>query len=213
MFQYENKLSKDFNDMIKKIDLNIKDLNLNKSDKILFNETNNLLSTASLILIKMYENSKNFSIKDLEKKYKILENKKKEISKLSNKLQINILNKIENTKNDEMQTLLEHNEQPIDVNYLTNYNESLLNDTLRNLRQINENLIESSVVLKGQGNQLQTSSQTMDNGIHNVKEGNKILNHIKCTSLCNKIWMMIVNILLFVIILLLIILKVISYLK
>ena len=50
MFQYENKLSKDFNDMIKKIDLNIKDLNLNKSDKILFNETNNLLSTASLIL-------------------------------------------------------------------------------------------------------------------------------------------------------------------
>ena len=213
MFQYENKLSKDFNDMIKKIDLNIKDLNLNKSDKILFNETNNLLSTASLILIKMYENSKNFSIKDLEKKYKILENKKKEISKLSNKLQINILNKIENTKNDEMDTLLEHDEQPIDVNYLTNYNESLLNDTLRNLRQINENLIESSVVLKGQGNQLQTSSQTMDNGIHNVKEGNKILNHIKCTSLCNKIWMMIVNILLFVIILLLIILKVISYLK
>ena len=90
MFQYENKLSKDFNDMIKKIDLNIKDLNLNKSDKILFNETNNLLSTASLILIKMYENSKNFSIKDLEKKYKILENKKKEISKLSNKLQINL---------------------------------------------------------------------------------------------------------------------------
>ena len=161
----------------------------------------------------MYENSKNFSIKDLEKKYKILENKKKEISKLSNKLQINILNKIENTKNDEMDTLLEHDEQPIDVNYLTNYNESLLNDTLRNLRQINENLIESSVVLKGQGNQLQTSSQTMDNGIHNVKEGNKILNHIKCTSLCNKIWMMIVNILLFVIILLLIILKVISYLK
>ena len=54
MFKYENKLSKDFNDMIKKIDLNIKDLNLNKSDKILFNETNNLLSTASLILIKMY---------------------------------------------------------------------------------------------------------------------------------------------------------------
>ena len=213
MFQYENKLSKDFNDMIKKIDLNIKDLNLNKSDKILFNETNNLLSTASLILIKMYENSKNYSIKDLEKKYKILENKKKEISKLSNKLQINILNKIENTKNDEMDTLLEHDEQPIDVNYLTNYNESLLNDTLRNLRQINENLIESSVVLKGQGNQLQTSSQTMDNGIHNVKEGNKILNHIKCTSLCNKIWMMIVNILLFVIILLLITLKVISYLK
>jgi len=213
MFQYENKLSKDFNDMIKKIDLNIKDLNLNKSDKILFNETNNLLSTASLILIKMYENSKNFSIKDLEKKYKILENKKKEISKLSNKLQINILNKIENSKNEEMDTLLEHDEQPIDVNYLTNYNESLLNDTLRNLRQINENLIESSVVLKGQGNQLQTSSQTMDNGIHNVKEGNKILNHIKCTSLCNKIWMMIVNILLFVIILLLIILKVISYLK
>ena len=213
MFQYENKLSKDFNDMIKKIDLNIKDLNLNKSDKILFNETNNLLSTASLILIKMYENSKNFSIKDLEKKYKILENKKKEISKLSNKLQINILNKIENSKNEEMDTLLEHDEQPIDVNYLTNYNESLLNDTLRNLRQINENLIESSVVLKGQGNQLQTSSQTIDNGIHNVKEGNKILNHIKCTSLCNKIWMMIVNILLFVIILLLIILKVISYLK
>ncbi len=213
MFQYVNKLSKDFNEMIKKIDLNIKDLNLNKSDKNLLNETNNLISNASLILVKLYENSNNYPIKDLENKFKILENKKKEITNISNKLQINLLNKVENSKNEEMETLLEHDEQPIDVNYLTNYNESLLNETLRNLRQVNENLIESSVVLAQQGNQLKISSERMDNGIHNVKEGNKILNHIKCSSLCNKIWMLIVNILLFVIILLLITLKVISYLK
>ena len=213
MFTYQNELSKQFNDIIKKIDSNINDLNLNQCDNDLITETNKFLSSASLILLQMNENSYNFPIKEIEEKYKELENRKKKISIILNKLNINLLNKVETKGDDEMKTLLEHNEQPIDVNYLTNYNESLLNETLRNLRQVNENLIESSVVLKGQGNQLQTSSQTMDNGIHNVKEGNKILNHIKCTSLCNKIWMMIVNILLFVIILLLIILKVISYLK
>ncbi len=213
MFQYVNKLSKDFNEMIKKIDLNIKDLNLNKSDKNLLNDTNNLLSSASLILVKMYENSNNFPIKDLENKYKILENKKKEITNISNKLQINLLNKVENSKNEEMETLLEHDEQPIDVNYLTNYNEALLDGTLKNLREINSNLQDTAISLKNQGEQLKLSSQKMDINSQQVKEGSKLLNEINCSSMCNKIWMFIVNILLFVIILLLIMLKLLSYLR
>jgi hypothetical protein len=211
MFQYVNKLSKDFNEMIKKIDLNIKDLNLNKSDKNLLNETNNLISNASLILVKLYENSNNYPIKDLENKFKILENKKKEITNISNKLQINLLNKVENSKNEEMETLLEHDEQPIDVNYLTNYNEALLDGTLKNLREINSNLQDTAISLKNQGEQLKLSSQKMDINSQQVKEGSKLLNEINCSSMCNKIWMFIVNILLFVIILLLIMLKLLSY--
>ena len=112
-----------------------------------------------------------------------------------------------------MQTLLEHNEQPIDVNYLTNYNEKLLSGTIKNLKDINENLKETAVDLKNQGNQLKISNEKMDINLEKINEGNKILKNIDCNSMCNKIWMFVVNILLFIIILLLIVFKIISYLK
>ena len=161
----------------------------------------------------MNENSFNIPINDIEEKYKELENRKKKISTISNKLNLNLLNKVETKGDDEMQTLLEHNEQPIDVNYLTNYNEALLDGTLKNLREINSNLQDTAISLKNQGEQLKLSSQKMDVNSQQVKEGSKLLNEINCSSMCNKIWMFIVNILLFVIILLLIMLKLLSYLR
>ena len=213
MFPYQNKLSKEFNDIINKIDSNINDLNSNQYDNNLITETNKFISSASLILLKMNENSFNIPINDIEEKYKELENRKKKISTISNKLNLNLLNKVETKGDDEMQTLLEHNEQPIDVNYLTNYNEALLDGTLKNLREINSNLQDTAISLKNQGEQLKLSSQKMDINSQQVKEGSKLLNEINCSSMCNKIWMFIVNILLFVIILLLIMLKVLSYLR
>ena len=213
MFPYQNKLSKEFNDIINKIDSNINDLNSNQYDNNLITETNKFISSASLILLKMNENSFNIPINDIEDKYKELENRKKNISTISNKLNLNLLNKVETKGDDEMQTLLEHNEQPIDVNYLTNYNEALLDGTLKNLREINSNLQDTAISLKNQGEQLKLSSQKMDVNSQQVKEGSKLLNEINCSSMCNKIWMFIVNILLFVIILLLIMLKLLSYLR
>ena len=213
MFSYENKLTKEFNNIIQKIDSNIKDININKLDNYLITETNKYLSSASLILLKMHEDSYNIPIKDIENKYKELEKRKKELSNITNKLNMNILNTIENKKDDEIQTLLEHNEKPIDVNYLTNYNEKLLDGTLKNLREINNNLKETSIGLKNQGEKLIYSNEKMDINNQHVKEGNKIINDINCSSMCNKIWMFIINILLFVIILLLIMLKVLSYLR
>jgi hypothetical protein len=213
MFPYQNKLSKEFNDIINKIDSNINDLNSNQYDNNLITETNKFISSASLILLKMNENSFNIPINDIEEKYKELENRKKKISTISNKLNLNLLNKVETKGDDEMQTLLEHNEQPIDVNYLTNYNEALLDGTLKNLREINSNLQDTAISLKNQGEQLKLSSQKMDINSQQVKEGSKLLNEINCSSMCNKIWMFIVNILLFVIILLLIMLKLLSYLR
>jgi hypothetical protein len=213
MFPYQNKLSKEFNDIINKIDSNINDLNSNQYDNNLITETNKFISSASLILLKMNENSFNIPINDIEEKYKELENRKKKISTISNKLNLNLLNKVETKGDDEMQTLLEHNEQPIDVNYLTNYNEALLDGTLKNLREINSNLQDTAISLKNQGEQLKLSSQKMDINSQQVKEGSKLLNEINCSSMCNKICMFIVNILLFVIILLLIMLKVLSYLR
>ena len=213
MFPYQNKLSKEFNDIINKIDSNINDLNSNQYDNNLITETNKFISSASLILLKMNENSFNIPINDIEEKYKELENRKKKISTISNKLNLNLLNKVETKGDDEMQTLLEHNEQPIDVNYLTNYNEKLLDGTLKNLREINSNLQDTAINLKNQGEQLKISSQKMDINSQQIKEGSKLLNEINCSSMCNKIWMFIVNILLFVIILLLIILKLLSYFR
>ena len=213
MFTYQNELSKQFNDIIKKIDSNINDLNLNQCDNDLITETNKFLSSASLILLQMNENSYNFPIKEIEEKYKELDNRKKKISIILNKLNINLLNKVETKGDDEMKTLLEHNEQPIDVNYLTNYNETLLDGTLKNLREINNNLQDTAIGLKNQDEQLKNTTQKMDINLQQVKVGNKLLNEIHCSSMCNKIWMFIVNILLFVIIVLLIILKLISYIS
>jgi len=210
MFSYENKLTKEFNNIIQKIDSNIKDININKLDNYLITETNKYLSSASLILLKMNEDSYNIPIKEIENKYKELENRKKELTNKTNQLNINILNTIENNKDDEMETLLKHNEQPIDVNYLTNYNERLLDGTLKNLREINSNLKETSIGLKNQGEQLKYSNEKMDSNNKYVKEGSKLINDINWSSMCNKIWMLIVNILLFIIILLLVIFKVLS---
>ena len=210
----QNKLTNEFNDILIKIDSNIKELNYNQTNNNnVIQETNKLISTASLLLLKMNENTNNIPLNEIESKYTELENRKKEISKIINQLNINLLNKIDNKKSDEMDTLLEHNEQPIDVNYLTNYNENLLNGTIKNLKDINENLKETAVDLKNQGNQLKFSSGKMDINLENINEGNRILNNISCNSLCNKIWMFVVNILLFIIILLLIVFKIISYLK
>ena len=210
----QNKLTNEFNDILIKIDSNIKELNYNQTNNNnVIQETNKLISTASLLLLKMNENINNIPLNEIESKYTELENRKKEISKIINQLNINLLNKIDNKKSDEMDTLLEHNEQPIDVNYLTNYNENLLNGTIKNLKDINENLKETAVDLKNQGNQLKFTSGKMDINLENINEGNRILNNISCNSLCNKIWMFIVNILLFIIILLLIVFKIISYLK
>ena len=213
MFTYQNELSKQFNDIIKKIDSNINELNLNQYDNDLITETNKFLSSASLILLQMNENSYNIPIKEIEEKYKELDNRKKKISIILNKLNINLLNKVETKGDDEMKTLLEHNEQPIDVNYLTNYNETLLDGTLKNLREINNNLQDTAIGLKNQDEQLINTTQKMDINLQQVKVGNKLLNEIHCSSMCNKIWMFIVNILLFVIIVLLIILKLISYIS
>ena len=210
MFSYENKLTKEFNNIIQKIDSNIKDITINKLDNYLITETNKYLSSASLILLKMHEDSYNIPIKEIENKYKELENRKKELTNKTNQLNINILNTIENNKDDEMETLLKHNEQPIDVNYLTNYNERLLDGTLKNLREINSNLKETSIGLKNQGEQLKYSNEKMDSNNKYVKEGSKLINDINWSSMCNKIWMLIVNILLFIIILLLVIFKVLS---
>ena len=210
----QNKLTNEFNDILIKIDSNIKELNYNQTNNNnVIQETNKLISTASLLLLKMNENINNIPLNEIESKYTELENRKKEISKIINQLNINLLNKIDNKKSDEMDTLLEHNEQPIDVNYLTNYNENLLNGTIKNLKDINENLKETAVDLKNQGNQLKFTSGKMDINLENINEGNRILNNISCNSLCNKIWMFVVNILLFIIILLLIVFKIISYLK
>jgi hypothetical protein len=207
MFSYENKLTKEFNNIIQKIDSNIKDININKLDNYLITETNKYLSSASLILLKMNEDSYNIPIKEIENKYKELENRKKELTNITNQLNMNILNTIENNKDDEMETLLKHNEQPIDVNYLTNYNERLLDGTLKNLREINSNLKETSIGLKNQGEQLKYTNEKMDGNNKYVKEGSKLINDINWSSMCNKIWMFIVNILLFIIILLLVIFK------
>ena len=78
----QNKFTNEFNDIIIKIDSNIKDLNNNQIDNNnLIQETNKFISTASLLLLKMNNDTNNIPLNEIEIKYTELENRKKVMMK------------------------------------------------------------------------------------------------------------------------------------
>lgn len=142
--------------------------------------------------------------------YSKLESYRKTLSILSAKIQLQLLSSMEDREN---QPLLKPKTQPIDLNFNTDYNESLLHGAVSNLHNIHQNLAETSANLKGQGEKISNTVNVMDQGNRNIDKNASQLNAMTCTSKCQKLWMIIVNVLLCSIILLLIMLKVLNYLK
>ena len=98
MTTVEEKNFIEFDKILVNIDNNIKKLNnnFNNIDPQILPNTNNLISSASLILAKLSENNNISDI--LEKKYNDLNEKKKIIKKINDEYQIKLLNNIKKKK-------------------------------------------------------------------------------------------------------------------
>ena len=205
----------EFDKILLNIDNNIKKLNnnFNNIDPQILPNTNNLISSASLILVKLSENN-NISNDILEKKYNDLNDKKKIISKFTDEYQTKLLNDFD--KNDEENSNLLNNNN-INNNYelglITDYNEKLLQDSMNNLNEINDNLKLTANNLFNQGDSIQISKNNLENGEKKVEDISKKLNQIKWGKYWGKISLIIINILLTIIILLIIILKMLNFIK
>ena len=216
MTTVEEKNFIEFDKILNNIDNNIKKLNdnNNNSEPQLLPNTNNLISSASLILVKLSETN-NISNEILEKKYNDLNDKKKIISKFTDEYQTKLLNDFD--KNDEENSNLLNNNNNINNNYelglITDYNEKLLQDSMNNLNEINDNLKLTANNLINQGDSIQISKNKLDSGEKKVDDISKKLNQIKWGKYWGKISLIIINILLTIIILLIIILKMLNFIK
>jgi tetrahydromethanopterin S-methyltransferase subunit B len=208
----------EFDKILLNIDNNIKKLNnnFNNIDPQILPNTNNLISSASLILAKLSENNNISDI--LEKKYNDLNEKKKIISKFTDEYQIKLLNDLD--KNDEENSNLLNNNNNInninnnyELGLITDYNEKLLQDSMHNLNEINDNLQATANNLINQGDSIQISKNKLDNGEKKVDDISKKLNQIKWSKYWGKISLIIINILLTIIILLIIIIKMLNFIK
>ena len=208
----------EFDKILLNIDNNIKKLNNNFNiiDPQILPNTNNLISSASLILAKLSENNNISDI--LEKKYNDLNEKKKIISKFTDEYQIKLLNDLD--KNDEENSNLLNNNNNInninnnyELGLITDYNEKLLQDSMHNLNEINDNLQATANNLINQGDSIQISKNKLDNGEKKVDDISKKLNQIKWSKYWGKISLIIINILLTIIILLIIIIKMLNFIK
>ncbi len=219
MTTVEEKNFIEFDKILVNIDNNIKKLNnnFNNFDPQILPNTNNLISSASLILAKLSENNNISDI--LEKKYNDLNEKKKIISKFTDEYQIKLLNDLD--KNDEENSnLLNNNNNNInninnnyELGLITDYNEKLLQDSMNNLNEINDNLQATANNLINQGDSIQISKNKLDNGEKKVDDISKKLNQIKWGKYWGKISLIIINILLTIIILLIIIIKMLNFIK
>ena len=216
MTTVEEKNFIEFDKILNNIDNNIKKLNdnNNNSEPQLLPNTNNLISSASLILVKLSETN-NISNEILEKKYNDLNDKKKIISKFTDEYQTKLLNDFD--KNDEENSNLLNNNNNINNNYelglITDYNEKLLQDSMNNLNEINDNLQATANNLINQGDSIQISKNKLDNGEKKVDDISKKLNQIKWSKYWGKISLIIINILLTIIIFLIIIIKMLNFIK
>lgn len=223
MISFPTKNSKEYlaeyNDILAKIDNNI--LHLQTASNKDFNpldlkDTNQLISSASLILAKIHGLDHENTTPLLEEKYAELAQRKKQISELTSKYQINLLQAYENKNiNENLNEKMNDNydKKVVGVNLITDYNEKLLGESIKNLNEVRENLQETAINMHGQGSKLVNANDRMEFALNKMDENNDVLGDIACSKKCQKLWMIIVNILLFSIIVLIILMKILKLFK
>ena len=197
----------DFQNLLDQIDKNIKLKEIN-NDPILLNQTTELLSSANLLLTRIKNSNQNINNYLIEKKLEkclndllsrklilsnITEEYKKRIEKLDEDEDINLMNN--------------HINSPNELNLMTNYNESLLTGSIKNLNNIQNNIEITTRTLKEQGDKLNEISNKTDNNEENVDIGTRFINAINCDQKCRKFMLWIINLLLTLIIILIFVYK------
>lgn len=196
----------EFEQILHTIDTNINTLQTASSPSpdlsATIKQTNQYISSASLLLAKIHEDESHYQQNNLlEKKYNELNQRRKQLTDLTRQINLNRLNK--QNKHNEFHIKEDEN----DLNLLSNYNEALLQDSLRNLKEIDLNLGNTAINLHQQGEQLNNANMHLERGIKTMEDNNRILFGISCSKKCQKIMLVIINVLLFSIIVLILVIK------
>ena len=214
----------EFQKLINKIDQNIQDKKI-YDDPLLLKNTTELLCSANNLLSKQ-KNIHNdyFQNEFLEMCCNDIKIRKKQLTDINNHYKNQILNKNKKRRLDfdeedylndgdlKMFNNIDNNNysntnHPYELGFITNLNESLLNGTVKNLNNIQNNIEITSNNLKMQRDKLVNISNKTNNNEENTKVGTKFIDSISCNQKCRKFLLMIINILLFLVIIMVFIYK------
>ena len=211
----------EFQNLMNKIDQNIQDKKI-YDDPLLLKNTTELLSSANNLLTKQ-KNIHNdyFQNELLETCYNDIKIRKNQLNDITNHYRRNILNKKKNRRLDFGEEdylndvnfkmfnndIINNNNHPYELGFITNLNESLLNGTVKNLNNIQNNIEITSKNLKMQGDKLTHISNKSNHNEENTKVGTKFIDTISCNQKCRKFLLIIINILLFFVIIMVFIYK------
>ena len=203
----------EFQDLLNKIDKNIQDKKI-YDDPLLLKNTTELLSSANILLSKE-KNIHNdyFQNEFLEKCYNDIKIRKNQLSDITNQYKEELINKKKKRRldfdeddylNDDNYKIFSkdindlNTNKPYELGFITQLNESLLNGTVKNLNNIQNNIEITSRNLKTQGDKLNNISNKSNHNEENVKVGKKILDNISCNQKCRKFLLILINILHFI---------------
>ena len=214
----------EFQKLINKIDQNIQDKKI-YDDPLLLKNTTELLCSANNLLSKQ-KNIHNdyFQNEFLEMCCNDIKIRKKQLTDINNHYKNQILNKNKKRRLDfdeedylndgdlKMFNNIDNNNysntnHPYELGFITNLNESLLNGTVKNLNNIQNNIEITSNNLKMQGDKLANISNKSSHNEENTKIGTKFIDSISCNQKCRKFLLMAINILLFLVIVMVIFYK------
>jgi len=216
-------MTETLDNIIKQIDENITALNSNqlniKDSLILLKETTNLLSSANDIIISKHntineESNSLILTNSLEKYYNNLSIKKKIISGFTEKYKKLIEGKEFLEKNeeidsdDENDSLIKKGKRSIQLEYIMDKNEELINRGYKGLEDIQNDMGEIKNSVNKQGQNITTLENGSIQNEHMAKNANGVIDEILSNQNCSKILLGIINILLFVLILATIIYKI-----
>ena len=214
----------EFQKLINKIDQNIQDKKIYE-DPLFLKTTTELLCSANNLLSKQ-KNIHNdyFQNEFLEMCCNDIKIRKKQLNDINNHYKNQILNKNKKRRldfdeedylndgdfkifNDSDNNNYPNTNHPYELGFITNLNESLLNGTVKNLNNIQNNIEITSNNLKMQRDKLVNISSKTNHNEENTKVGTKFLDSISCNQKCRKFLLMIINILLFLVIIMVFIYK------
>lgn len=200
------------NQIYKSININIDKLlsnpkNLNHS---LLRETNRLICSGTLIIAQLYEKNENKKI--IEKEYNKLEEYRNKLSNINSIYKLDALNQI-NKNINYMTPISDSKDGVVDISLTTDYQEKLLQGSMHNLYEVNNNLNQVAFNLKNQGDTLINTNEQIKLGNTINQKSGSILSEISFNEKVKKLSMFIINFILFSIIIIMITIKIIHLFK
>ena len=207
-----------FEKKIKVIDKNIKQLESNtlnlKDSMLLLKSTTNLLSSAKDLILSQHntinDDSNEFLItNNLDQYYNELLIRQKKITDLTNKYKSSLesqkklinINEENYDEDNEKNSLLDKDNNPIEVGFVIDKNEALMKKNNKDLEEICNDMTLAKKNIYEQGKNINEIGELTYISEKKTKSGKNVINEYIYEKNCGRITLIIVNILLFVLIL------------